>query len=198
MNLCNDTHRNGLLGAITRTDAYNYVDGTTPPDASGGVSYNQTFSGPFSGTAGFVLSNSIAGTLFSTNIAAISGQYNFRADVFGFRLGPYLEYQLGKRTFLALSAGFAMTVVNAEASWNELATTTSGTATRGARGSATGTMWGGYVGLNISHQLSRRWSVTGGVQWQDLSDFTQDVGAKQAVLELSGSVFVTIGLSYSF
>ena len=57
---------------------------------------------------------------------------------------------------------------------------------------------GGYVAGNISVTLSDKWALVDGVQFEDLGTYTQNLNGKQAVLDLSNSIFVTLGLSYSF
>jgi hypothetical protein len=46
--------------------------------------------------------------------------------------------------------------------------------------------------------LSDKWALVDGVQFEDLGTYTQNLNGKQAVLDLSNSIFVTLGLSYSF
>jgi hypothetical protein len=198
LNLCLGTRANSSATAVTVTDAYQYFPGTTPPNGTPANPYQQTYSGPITGTAGFVVSNIIAATFGSTNTASVVGNYKFRADVFGFRLGPYLDFPLGERTLLSLNAGVALGLVSSHASWSETVTVNSATTVASASGSSCGVMWGGYLGANLSYQINRRWSVTGGVQWQGLSSYSQTLGTKKVELDMENALFVTIGVSYSF
>jgi len=42
------------------------------------------------------------------------------------------------------------------------------------------------------------WSVVGGVQYQNLGIYRHNFGARQAEVDLSNSIFVTIGISRTF
>jgi hypothetical protein len=59
-------------------------------------------------------------------------------------------------------------------------------------------LWGGYVAANLSYQISRRWSAFAGVQWQDVGQYSQNLGGKRAEVDMSSSFFMTLGVSYSF
>jgi hypothetical protein len=52
------------------------------------------------------------------------------------------------------------------------------------------------VGLFVGQ--SAMWSASACAQFEDLGTYTQNLNGKQAALDLSSSIFVTLGLSYSF
>lgn len=189
----NDRHT--LHGNLTRTtDAYPFTPGTTPPLTP--PSYQGSFDGP-----GFVIGATPVSstTTLVPGGATITGQRKFDADIWGFRLGPYLEYPLTERLHLSLSGGLAAALVNGSASWAETISVTSGSsATSTGRGHASDLMWGGYVSGKLSWQLSPRWNVEGGVQFQDLGIYQRALGGRKVEMDLSKSVFVTIGVGYSF
>ena len=198
LNLCLDARTRAAATITTQTDAYNYTDGTTPPSATPMSPYQQSFSGPFTGTGGFILNTGIAGSAISAESASVSGNYHFRADLFGFRVGPYFDYPLDEKSSVILSAGFAVNFVNAEASWREIATADSLSTTVGAEDSGTDILWGGYVGGMITYKINRDWTAVGGVQWQDLTSYSQTLGSKKVELNMSNAIFFTLGVSYSF
>jgi hypothetical protein len=45
---------------------------------------------------------------------------------------------------------------------------------------------------------SSMWSASACAQFEDLGTCTQNLNGKQATLDLSSSIFVTLGISYSF
>jgi hypothetical protein len=180
-------------GNVSRlTDTYPFTPGTTPPPAP----YQGSFAGP-----GFVL----GATPVSSTSALISGgativdQRNYDADVWGFRLGPYAEYPLGQNIDLWFSGGVAVGLVDGSASWNETAAIAGGSTLVGSGGgNDLGLLWGGYLSANVSWQLSEHWSAEGGVQYQYLGTYEHNFGGQAMQLDLSKSVFITIGLGYSF
>jgi hypothetical protein len=179
-------------GDVSRlTDAYPFP-GTTPPTAP----YQGSFNGP-----GFVLGS----TPVSSTTALIPGgativdQRNFDADIWGFRLGPYAEYPLSRNIDLWFSGGLAMALVDGSASWKETASIAGGGTLAGSGGgSDLGLLWGGYLSAKVSWQLSERWSAEGGVQYQYLGTYEHNYGGQVMQLDLSQSVFLTIGLGYRF
>ena len=184
-----------LHGTLSRTtDAYPFTPGTTPPLTP--PSYQGSFDGP-----GFVIGSTPVSstTTVVPGSATIAGRRQFNADIWGLRLGPYLEYPLTERLHVSLSGGLAVALVNGSASWSETITVTSGSgATSTGRGHASDLMWGGYVSGKLSWQLSQRWTVEGGVQFQDLGVYRRALGGRTVEMDLSKSMFVTVGLGYSF
>ena len=174
------------------TDAYPFTPGTTPPTAL----YQGSFNGP-----GFVL----GGTPVSSTTALIPGgativdQRNFDADIWGVRLGPYAEYPLGQNLDLWFSGGLAVGLVDGSASWKETASLAGGgTMVGSGGGSDLGLLWGGYLSAKVSWQLSEHWSAESGVQYQYLGTYEHNFGGQVMQLDLSKSMFITIGLDYSF
>ncbi|HKI72293.1 MAG TPA: hypothetical protein VKA81_07955 [Verrucomicrobiae bacterium] len=92
-----------------------------------------------------------------------------------------------------------MGLLISDASWSE--TITLGAASEASSGSGRqhdGFLWGGYVAANVSWDVKDQWSVVGGVQYQNLGVYRHNFGARQAEVDLSNSIFVTIGLSRRF
>lgn len=182
-------------GNVSRlTDAYPFTPGTTPPLTP--PSYQGTFNGP-----GFVLGST---PVSSTTALIISGativdQRNYNADIWGFRLGPYAEYPLSEDLDLWFSGGLAVAMVDGSASWTETASIAGGSTVVGSgSGGDLGLLWGGYFSAKVSWQLSERWSAEGGVQYQNVGIYEHNYGGQVMQLDLSKSVFITVGLGYSF
>jgi hypothetical protein len=180
-------------GTLSRqTDAYPYTPGTTPP----GAPYQGSFNGP-----GFVI-GSTPGSSTLTPIAGttIIENDNFDANLFGFRVGPYVEFPFqSNRLFLHASAGLAVGLLESRASWHETVTIPGeGTTVFSGSRTAFSVLCGGYVSADAEWRLSRRWSVEGGVQFQDLGKFSQKLGIRKVELDLSRSIFLVVGASYRF
>lgn len=129
----------------------------------------------------------------------VANNDRFEADVWGFRLGPYLHCPLGRKLDLHLIGGLAVAVVDANWSWAQsFAVNGQGYPTRTGRGEDTDVLWGWYVGGNLNWQFSERWSAVAGVQYQDVGTYRSDVGDRRVELDLGGTVFVTLGLGFRF
>jgi len=172
------------------TDAYPFTSGTTPPTATPGNPYQGSFNGP-----GFVIgdtpTNSV--TVLVPGIPIVDNQ-RYDGDLWGFRLGPYVEVPLGERWNLAFSGGLALGLLNSSASWSQ---TAGGTSISGS-GSDFALLWGYYVGANVSYQFSEHWSAVGGAQFQSLGTYTHTYGGRDVEVDLSHALFVTLGVSYTF
>jgi hypothetical protein len=189
-------HASGTFaGSATRvTDAYPFTPGTTPPYATP----PDTVPGPYQGSyegPGFV----IGGTPVSSSTVIVPGatvtdKRRFDGDLWGFRLGPYLEIPLDDPVNLSLSAGLAVGLLNADASWSQ----TSGSSSFSGSGSDNEVLWGGYVSAVLTWYLSERWSLVGGAQFQSLGDYEHSFGGREVEVDLSNSWFVTLGLSCKF
>jgi opacity protein-like surface antigen len=177
------------------TDAYAYTPGTTPPAATPANPYRGSFDG-----FGFLIGD----TPVASSSAAVAGGYTVSgsreldANLWGGRLGPSLDYPITDRLNLWISAGLALGLLNADASWNETISLGTSSVDNVGRGSDSDFLLGWYLGGNISWDITQRWSVLGGVQFQDLGRYSHNFGGRTAELDLSKSIFINIGASYRF
>lgn len=174
------------------TDTYGYTPGTTPP----GAPYQGGYGGP-----GFVInSQRLGSSTTSVPGATLEAHQNFNANLFGFRLGPYLETPLSEKFSLHTSGGFALGLLDASASWKETLTLPGGGGIITTRGSGDDfdVLYGFYAGVDALYQFNESWGLDVGVQYQDLGTYNHNFGGRTAELDLSRSIFVQVGVSYSF
>ncbi len=181
-----------LASVYNRVSDVYQLNGVIPPST---LPYNGSFGG-----AGAVIGDS---PTRSQSIAPepITGSRSLEADLFGFRVGPYLELPLGKNVSLDLNAGLAVVIARSDFGYNQLVSTPdSGTFRQIGSSSASGVMVGGYAGARISVQFAKDWSAFGGAQFQDVGTYQHRslASGQSAKLDLSQSVFVSFGVSRSF
>jgi hypothetical protein len=174
------------------TDTYGYTPGTTPP----GAPYEGSFGGP-----GFVINTPVLGS--TTTLvpgATLLAQQKFDANLWGFRLGPYVEMPLSKRWSLHASAGLAMGLMDAEAHWRETITLPAGggTTRKAGGGDDFDVLGGYYLGLDAAYQFDENWALQVGVQFQDMGNYTHNFDGRAVELNLRHSLFIQVGVSYSF
>jgi hypothetical protein len=174
-----------------RTDTYSYTHGTTPPSAP----YHGTYSGP-----GFLLGDQYTTSTTLTPGTLVQAQQHFYANLWGFRLGPYLETSLTEKLALHLSGGVSLGIVDARADWRETVILPGGGGFSSMSGSGTdaSVMWGCYVGADAVYRFNERWALDVGIQFQDLGIYKHNFAGREAELDLSRSLFIQAGISYSF
>jgi hypothetical protein len=160
--------------------------GYTPPEA------------PYVGPVGAGPNTPLLGVSPSASLP-VSVDSSLEADLYGVRLGPYLDLPLCHWAALTFSAGLAMTVMDGRYSFTESYRTPGGMAlgtTGGA--SKTSALWGGYVGVQLNFRLAEHWNVFTGIQYQGTSSYTVVAADQQAEVDFGGALYSSIGLSWSF
>lgn len=166
------------------------LNGVTPPLPPG----PGTFAGP-----GTLIGDSPTRTTGAiANGAAIAGNRALDTSVYGWRLGPYLDVPVGDCT-LSFSAGLAVAYVDSSFAFSERVTIpAAGTVSRVGSASADDVLWGGYLSGTFSVPVSSQVRLAAGVQFQDVGTFSQMASGKKAELDLGQSIFVMVGVGYSF
>ncbi|MBN2508559.1 MAG: hypothetical protein JXQ71_17915 [Verrucomicrobia bacterium] len=183
--------------AVRLQDAYPFTPGTTPPAAT--LTPNNPYQGSF-GDEGFLLGDTSVSS--TTRVlpqgVEISGRRRYEADLWGFRLGPYVTLPLADRVNLWLSGGLAVGLLDGEASWSESVSLAGNRVSSAGRGSDFDVLWGAFAAANVSWDFHRRWSATAGVQYQYLGTYEAGFGDRRVEVDLSQSFFVLLGVGYSF
>ena len=186
-----------IAGSVRRvTDAYPFTPGTTPPAATPSNPYQGSHDGP-----GFVIGDAPVSstTAVVPGGLTISGKREFDADIWGAHVGPYVDFPFADNFNVWVSAGVAIGWVNGDASWNETVRLPGvGGVSSSGKGSHDDFLWGGFAGANVSWDFYKQWSLVGGVQYQNLGDYEHNFGARKVEVDLSNSIFVTVGLSWRF
>ncbi|MDB6056433.1 MAG: hypothetical protein JWO95_277 [Verrucomicrobiales bacterium] len=176
-------------GNVTRqTDVYAPFPDATITDPRQG-----TFNGP-----GTLLNATSISTSFTSAAASISGTRKIDTDMYGWRLGPYAEIPVAKRLNLSLSGGFAGALLDVGTSWNE--TLSVGSAQYRFAGGGRDHDWrmGYYLAGGADYQFADDWSLVGSVQYQSLANYEHQISGRTIDIDLSSTIFVTLGLSYRF
>ena len=181
----------GASGATvsTTTDIYNFpiTEPDAPPFNDSGFAPGTALQIPASGSS--TLSG--AGTFLS--------QDHFNGDLWGFRLGPYVEFPMSEKWSLHLSGGLALGLLDDNEAWQQTLNVPGvGNLAASGGGSDFKMLWGYYVSLDASYQFNKRWGVEGGVQFQDIGNYAHSFSGRTVELGLNRSLFVQVGVSYSF
>ncbi len=176
---------------------YQLPVGVTPPAATPGTPFQGTFDGSPGGYA--LIGVPPIGTTTTLIPGGLLSQDKFDGDLLGFRLGPYIDFPLSEKWGLHLSGGLAFGLLYDHASWQQsFALAGGGTATASGSGSDFDTLLGYYISLSATYQFNEDWGIEGGVQFQDIGKYSHNFSGRTAELDLSRSLFVQVGISYSF
>jgi len=187
-------------GAQRTSDIYNL-----PSPVNSALFPPPGYQGPYNG-AGPVIDPTVAGQSSAAvpNAVFVSGRRDVEANIFGFRLGPYLELPLSERFSADVSAGLLVALVQNKVNWSESLSVNTATANGywSGQSSASANFWdvsaGFYAGANLSYQLSRHWSVFTGARFQDAGALSHSVGDGRVQLDLGKTVSVNLGIGCSF
>ena len=182
-----------LFGNVVKTtDGYS-LGGSIPPVAP--------YSGPQSGPGTLLQVNPLDShsVVNQFNAAQITGSRKIDADLYGIRLGPYLELPVCKHLAFELGAGLSVGLVNSDFSYNEsVAVTGLPTQIHAGSGNDFSAVVGGYARAQADVRLTDHFSLNAGVEFDDLGTYDQTVGSETAHLDLSQTIYATAGLSYRF
>lgn len=177
---------NGVLTHIT--DTYD-LNGVVPPTAP----YNGTFDGP-----GPILST-IPTRTTPTEAAFTTSHQQLSGYVIGVRLGPFFEWNLGKRFAVAFSGGLVLAPTKIDYEFSETTSVSGGppTTIRG-ESDATDLLYGHYVAGTLHCNLTRSWGLFASAQFQTLNELEQKVAGRTATLEQDSTFYGVAGVSYRF
>ena len=132
--------------------------------------------------------------------AVIDSSHEFEADIYSFRIGPYIEATLTDHLSAALGGGVILNFVDAEASYSEsiIVPTSGGALNRYGSTSETDLIVGGYLEARLGLRLSERVSVYGSSQLLFSDDFKQTAGTKTVSADFGSTLFLGAGVQIEF
>jgi hypothetical protein len=160
------------------------------------------YAGSFDGFgAGYVVIGDTPTRTLSTvpGGASITGSRRLEADLYGFRLGPYVEIPLNPKWTLFFGGGLALVNVDSQFQFTQEVTVPGvGSVSSSGSESANDLLVGGYATCTVGYALDAHWSLLTSLQYQNVGDTSQTVAGRRAVLDLGEMFFCTLGVSYGF
>ncbi len=124
---------------------------------------------------------------------------SLEANFYGLRLGPYLDVPLSKRLLLTFSAGVALTYVDGNYKFTETYATPGGDRKSvSGQASSFSPVWGGFVSAKVALKLTDHLNVFTGLIYQGAESYLLQAGDKAAEIDLSGALYWSSGVSFSF
>ncbi len=150
---------------------------------------------PYSGTV-----NGPGPMIGDTPMSGSSGvHHQLDADVYGLRVGPYLEFWMREKLFLGVGGGLALAHIDSDYSYEQntviggapVSQTTSSSS--GSQGRA-----GGYAEISFLWHLTDHRGVYTGLRYHNIGKYTHNTDGMRADLDLSRSLFWRFGGFVSF
>ena len=132
---------------------------------------------------------------------AATGTVNNKLEgsLYGFNIGPFIEFPLHERVSLMLGGGLGFVYADTTYSYSETIVVPGVvTATRSGRVSAGDWLFSGVAKLNLYVGLSEAWSWELGLAYQYAGNSRSTVQGKSSNLKLDGIMSVNTGLNYAF
>lgn len=181
--------RQALTGTTTVINDSFALGGIIPPAAP--------FAGTFGGPGPLISSTPARAT--ATGASAITGSRNLESDLYGLRLGPFVEIPVTKRLDLEIGAGFALAYAASSYTLAETVTIAGvGTQVNNGRSSNRDVLFGSYLRGQAALRLNDRLRLFGGAELNNLQNIDQSAAGATATLNLKKSVFLNVGISLDF
>ncbi|HWN93393.1 MAG TPA: hypothetical protein VNT99_00030 [Methylomirabilota bacterium] len=176
-------------GVRTITDTYD-LGGVIPPPAP----YNGTFQGP-----GPLIDDAPARAIVSSaRGAVVTGERHFEADLFAFRLGPYIDCPIDENWMFSISAGPAVGIVDGEFRFRQTVKTDTGRRFQSGSGSETDIVFGGYLSGTIHWAINEQWGLFIGGHYTALTSYEVKAGEQKAEIRFARVASATFGVTFSF
>jgi hypothetical protein len=183
-------------GVETISDAFG-LEGVDPNGQPTSAEY-PGHEGDYEGPNTLIEDNPTRSYSSSPNGSRVSGVREFDADLFSFRLGPYVDVPLDKKWTLSFSAGLAVGVIDGVFHFDQKVTTGIVTHQVGT-GSKTDVLWGGYASATVRYAIDEHWGVFASGQYVGLTDlYTASARGQKVELDLQRTALFALGVSYSF
>jgi len=182
------------INVITDTyDISNLEFGGGPPPPPGTPSTGR------SGTSALILADPASRSTAVFTGSTIDGYRSVEANVFDFRIGPFLEYQLTRQISLSLSGGLGFAFVDSSFAFQEsLSLPGAGLLSSSGSSSKSEMLVGGYAAANVSYAVAEAWRLFAGAQYRNMGGFDQSVNGTAVHLDFSNAIYATVGVGYSF
>jgi hypothetical protein len=178
--------RSGVGSSKLTTDSFP-LNGVLPP----GAGYNGTFVGPGALLGDFPTRSIAHGTVSSRE--KLSGQ------IYGFRIGPFAEWNLTPHLSLAASVGLTVAPASVDYEFSETARIAGGgTFVTSGHSSKSDVLFGPYASAMLRYDFTERWGVYMGAQFQNLGSLQQSSGTRTARLDQSATIYATVGATWKF
>ncbi len=167
-------------------------------DISGVVMPNAPYTGTATGPGPLISDQAQGQASENFNNLSLTGTRTLDVTLYNFRLGPTLHWEVAPRLAVALSGGAALGVVSGDLEFNESVLINGARAVNVGSHGSTELIYGGYVSAALMFHAVEHGDFYLGVQYMPMSDATFSGAGREAQLDMSGAVFVSVGINWPF
>lgn len=165
------------------------LNGILPPNAP----YRGKFNGP-----GPVISDIPIRDIGIDNVS-LASDHHLQGQMFGFRFGPFIEWNFSRRFSVALSGGLSLAPALIDYEFEEsISTTGFAQVERNGSTSKTDLLYGNYVGGVVRFQITEQWGVYAGAQYETLNEWEARVNNRTATLDPGSTFYGVAGVTFRF
>jgi hypothetical protein len=166
---------------------------------TGGIFLPQApYQGSFEGPGAVISDEAVDG---GTEVvgATVDGSQSLQVNLYNFRLGPTLQWEVHPRIALAVSVGAAFGIVGGDLEFNQTLTFAQG-APANVQGKSGNTefVYGGYVSGTVLFHAVRNGDIYLGFQYMPMSNATFSGDGQEAKLDLTGGLYISAGFNWPF
>jgi hypothetical protein len=154
--------------------------------------YHGTFQGP-----GVTIPTAVTPGAISTTNGPVSGSRTLDVNLYTFRLGPTLFWELNPKIGVGVSAGGAFGIVSGDYEFRERPAGSTGNFFTGKFGK-TDFVYGGYISALTTYRIEDHGDLFLGAQFMSLTDSTFRQGGREAKLGLGSGIYITAGINWPF
>lgn len=168
-------------------------------DASGIVIPDAPYAGTYNGPGALIsdVAQFVSGNTY--NDRTLTGERKLDVNLYSFRLGPTFQWEFHPRFALAVSGGAAVGIVSGQLKFNEAVRFPDGsTAVNVGSYSSTELTYGGYLSAALLFHAVKNGDFYIGAQYMPMSNATFSGGGREATLDLTGSLYLSVGINWPF
>jgi hypothetical protein len=131
--------------------------------------------------------------------ASLTGEQTLDTDLFLFRIGPVINWDLSRRAALSVSAGGAVGFLTGDLKFRDtLAIEDGGTALNTGKVDDSDVAFGGFITTTFTYRVEEHGDLYLSLQYLPMSSFAIEGGGRRAELDMLGSVFISAGINWPF
>jgi hypothetical protein len=128
----------------------------------------------------------------------VTGSRNFDANLWTYRLGPYIDMPIDDKWTFSFSAGAAVGVVEGDFSYRQSISISGTSRFQSGSGSSTDVVYGGYLAAMFRYAINEHWGVFLGGQYLGLTSYETKADGQKVELDFARTANATMGVSFSF